>query len=398
MNYNKYNSNYLFKIEQIYQTFNKTELNSYNQLLQLIYEIYGSQNIFIIIDENIKFQFKSIITLIINNNRLIDFKFESNNKIIKDLIDFLIFINDLLDFENNFILDQEIISKLETYLLKINLIDNELVKQQKNIFLECSSPASNFDNDAIIYFFNKYSIDFNNPIITINDTKIPNFYLMKKNKNIDHYYEFLHLLFKIYAPLLYYGTTFEEGYEYKITSKDIVFDCGGNMGLFSLYCASKGATVYSFEPMSYVRDFLKISQSLYPTKINIIEAGVGDKNRVINFTQTFNPGASSNIKYHLHHSPTIYKEQGKIISIDDFCKKNNIFPTFIKADIEGGEKDMLIGAKNILQNNKPIIHLCLNHKDNDIFELPMIVKQINDDYNFYPMYEGDARSQYVLCI
>ena len=61
---------------------------------------------------------------------------------------------------------------------------------------------------------------------------------------------------------------FEEGYEYKITSKDIVFDCGGNMGLFSLYCASKGATVYSFEPMSYVRDFLKISQSLYPTKIN----------------------------------------------------------------------------------------------------------------------------------
>jgi hypothetical protein len=48
------------------------------------------------------------------------------------------------------------------------------------------------------------------------------------------------------------------------------------MGLFALYCASKGAKVYCFEPMSYIRDFLNISKSIYPDNIYIIPYGLSN--------------------------------------------------------------------------------------------------------------------------
>jgi len=35
----------------------------------------------------------------------------------------------------------------------------------------------------------------------------------------------------------------------EIENGDIVFDCGANLGIFSILAANKGATVYAFEPI-----------------------------------------------------------------------------------------------------------------------------------------------------
>ena len=71
-----------------------------------------------------------------------------------------------------------------------------------------------------------------------------------------------------------------------------MFDCGANLGLFSIYAAAKGAKVYAFEPMSYIRYFLKEAQKLYPNNIIIIPAAVGIKTETKVFNQMHNPGAS----------------------------------------------------------------------------------------------------------
>lgn len=70
-------------------------------------------------------------------------------------------------------------------------------------------------------------------------------------------------------------------------------------------------------------------------------------------------------------------------TIDDFCKSNGILPDFIKMDIEGSELDALKGAKNILIKKRPKLAICLYHKNQDMWEIPLYLKEIVPDYNFY---------------
>lgn len=388
MYYNKYNNYFSKELDKIVN-FSFSDIKDYQELLKIIYLIYFNENIFIIIDDNIKYKLNIILTkLIYKNNWFI----QQNN----ELISFIILINNKINFYTKFIIDDKLKKILSNYLIKNKILSEEEVKKSTNVYKLILNYQNNED---IINFFEKYNIFLkNDKYLKINNTIIPNFYLMIKNQNIDHYYEFCHLLFKTYAPLLYYGTVFQEGYEYNITDQDIVFDCGGNMGLFALYCASKGATVYCFEPMSYIRDFLYESQKLYPNLIHIIPYGVSNVNNINYFYQTKNPGASnnSNLSEMEYTSTRLYKEICQLISLDEFSKKTNIIPTFIKADIEGSENEMLIGAKNILKKYKPILHICLNHKNLDQFIIPATIQQFNKNYSFYTFIEGDINSKFIL--
>ena len=57
-------------------------------------------------------------------------------------------------------------------------------------------------------------------------------------------------------------------------------------------------------------------------------------------------------------------------------------PTFIKMDIEGAEKEALMGAKEIIKRRKPKLAICAYHKPEDIYELPQTILGIRDDYRF----------------
>lgn len=64
----------------------------------------------------------------------------------------------------------------------------------------------------------------------------------------------------LYPALLgRYHYTDEGPYEWsdvRINKGDVVFDCGANLGVFSILAASKGAEVYAFEPIREARDIL----------------------------------------------------------------------------------------------------------------------------------------------
>lgn len=68
-----------------------------------------------------------------------------------------------------------------------------------------------------------------------------------------------------------------------------------------------------------------------------------------------------------------------VLSIDDI--KEPI--TFIKLDIEGAEKEALIGATNTIQQYKPKLAVCIYHKFEDIWVLPRLIHSINPEYVFY---------------
>lgn len=58
-------------------------------------------------------------------------------------------------------------------------------------------------------------------------------------------------------------------------------------------------------------------------------------------------------------------------------------PTFIKMDIEGAEPGALLGATNLLQKHRPILAVCLYHKLEHLWEIPLWLNRFLPDYELF---------------
>jgi FkbM family methyltransferase len=200
--------------------------------------------------------------------------------------------------------------------------------------------------------------------------------------------EFMDLIFPHVFPLNRYTKYLqEEGYYeqfgIKVEVNDIVVDAGANMGLFSAYAASKGAQVYAFEPipssLTYLNKTASINRKL-PGKITVIPLALMDRKGTLKFTiDEKNIGAASAIIK--RNDQTVEAES---ILLDDWVVEHSI-PTidFIKADIEGAERNLLRGARRILQEFKPKLAICTYHLKDDPEVLENIILTANPDYTVY---------------
>ena len=57
--------------------------------------------------------------------------------------------------------------------------------------------------------------------------------------------------------------------------------------------------------------------------------------------------------------------------------------TLIKADVEGAEKQMLLGAKKEISAHSPKLFVSAYHRNEDIFALPLLVHELNPHYKIY---------------
>jgi len=165
----------------------------------------------------------------------------------------------------------------------------------------------------------------------------------------------------------------------RIEEGDVVFDCGANLGVFSILAASKAAEVYAFEPIREARKILLKTLALNPeiaTHIHIIPFGVSDTSGNAAFTILADTLVGSSM---------VLNQQGRIetapvTTIDAFCAENSLTVDFIKADIEGAERKMLAGAKDILKTQGPKISVCTYHLPDDPKILRDILLNANPNY------------------
>ena len=104
-------------------------------------------------------------------------------------------------------------------------------------------------------------------------------------------------------------------------------------------------------------------------KIKLLSIALGSSPKLVNFISSKD---SSRIdKYG--------KDQIIVKTLDSLCLK----PNFIKVDIEGGERDFLIGAEKTISKHKPQIAICVYHKPEDFFNLVELVLNMNKKYKVY---------------
>lgn len=144
----------------------------------------------------------------------------------------------------------------------------------------------------------------------------------------------------------------------KKTKDVVVFDVGANIGDYTKLINSvfkNTAQIFSFEPSkSTFTKLLNNTEGL--EKVNRYNFGFGDLESEVSLYGNSNESLISSVyKRNLDHFDiSIEKlETIQIKTIDDFCASNDIDRIhFLKIDVEGHEKKVLEGAKNMLAANK----------------------------------------------
>jgi FkbM family methyltransferase len=58
-------------------------------------------------------------------------------------------------------------------------------------------------------------------------------------------------------------------------------------------------------------------------------------------------------------------------------------PTFLKMDIEGAEHEALAGARLTIETHYPVLAVCVYHKPDDLWRLPLFMHSLYPDYRFF---------------
>lgn len=70
--------------------------------------------------------------------------------------------------------------------------------------------------------------------------------------------------------------------------------------------------------------------------------------------------------------------------------------TFLKADIEGAEWDMLHGAEGLIRRNRPKMAISVYHSIFDLYMIPLLLKQWVPDYQFAVRHHWSSFNETVL--
>jgi len=74
-------------------------------------------------------------------------------------------------------------------------------------------------------------------------------------------------------------------------------------------------------------------------------------------------------------------DSGKTVRLSDVLKNEKV--TFIKMDIEGSEPKALLGAEEIIIKQKPKLAICVYHKPEHLWEIPLYLKKIVPKYKIF---------------
>jgi len=93
------------------------------------------------------------------------------------------------------------------------------------------------------------------------------------------------------------------------------------------------------------------------------------------------------IQFHLASSSNRIASSGSVLvrvtTIDDFVNEVEMIPDLIKMDIEGSELAALHGARNTISKYHPGLQVCVYHHCEDLWEIPLFIKELQPDYTFY---------------
>ncbi len=165
---------------------------------------------------------------------------------------------------------------------------------------------------------------------------------------------------------------------FEVKKDDIIIDGGAFIGdtaaYYSHFIGPKGK-IFSFEPHPEVYETLvkNIQNNGYENVVCLNKA-LGKSAGTLLISDESEGGG------------TISAEGDfpvEVITIDSFMETSGIeMLNIIKLDIEGSEKDALIGASKSIRKYKPKLAVCAYHRKDDFYSLMKLILEIDGSYKF----------------
>jgi len=162
------------------------------------------------------------------------------------------------------------------------------------------------------------------------------------------------------------------------SENETIVDCGAFTGdTLEQYYNQVGSFnyYYALEPNPYNSEKLRDKvKNLRLNNVDIIEVGSWNEKGKLTF---FLNGDQTNLTFDKESQSA---SNINVDTIDNICKCN---ASFIKMDIEGAEKQAILGAVNTISTQRPKLAISVYHKKDDLISIPKIIKSLYPDYQFY---------------
>jgi FkbM family methyltransferase len=163
---------------------------------------------------------------------------------------------------------------------------------------------------------------------------------------------------------------------YRTTAQEAFVDCGAFDGdtirrVFARHPDFAGS-IHAFEPDP--RNFSKLSAwaaSLPPDlgrRIVLHQNAVGRRRETLRFNATGTESAS------VGEGST----EVEAVALDEALAGWR--PSYIKMDTEGSEEDALHGAAATIRESEPALAICVYHRQNHLWEIPLLVRSLSTRY------------------
>lgn len=175
-------------------------------------------------------------------------------------------------------------------------------------------------------------------------------------------------LYNRFDDLMEFTEKIEESLELLNLNNDMIYaDIGAYRGE-TLYDFKK---VYAFEPAD--KNFIHLKENIKSRdgEVTLIQKAVTQDNKGAYISQNNGRGVKISDK----------GIKVETVSLNEYFKDNKV--DFIKMDIEGQEKQALLGADKILKRDRPSLLISSYHYTDDFYKIPILINEIYKDVKIY---------------
>ncbi len=167
---------------------------------------------------------------------------------------------------------------------------------------------------------------------------------------------------------------------YSVLPEEVFIDCGAFDGdtirVFLQHQVNFSGKIFAFEPdnlnFQKLQEYISTLSEAIKKRLFVQQSPVGTCGQKVRFSSTGTVSSTAT-------------ENGDIemdcICIDQLAINCN--PSFIKMDIESAEVDALKGARETIQRLRPILAICVYHKPNHLWEIPLLISSYFHDYHLF---------------
>ena len=155
---------------------------------------------------------------------------------------------------------------------------------------------------------------------------------------------------------------------------------GDTVEEFLKYTGKRFQKIYALEPDR--RSFTKLRRRLYYISSALLDArnaAAWNENTTLMFYNK--AGRSSSFTANISAQTKGRGYETQAITVDSLLDGKPA--TLIKYDVEGSEREALLGSEQTIRMYRPRLVVSLYHRVGDIIELPLLVHELNPDYRLF---------------